>query len=74
MITKAQLKQIIEEELGKEYSPAVEITAMAESISYLIRGSVIVMIQRGDPADAIIKQLSRIAGWAREISTKAKAL
>jgi len=74
MITKAQLKQIIEEELGKEYSPAVEITAMAESISYLIRGSVIVMVQRGDPPDVIIKELSRIAGWAREISTKAKAL
>jgi len=47
---------------------------MAESISYLIRGSVIVMVQRGDPPDAIIEQLSRIAGWAREISAKAKAL
>ena len=74
MITKAQLKQIVKEELEKEYSPAVEITALAESISYLMRGSVIVMVERGDPPAAIIERLSRIAGWAREISAKAKAL
>ena len=74
MITKAQLKQIIKEELEKEYSPAVEITALAESISHLMRGSVIVMVERGDPPAAIVEQLSRIAGWAREISAKAKAL
>ena len=73
-ITKAQLQEIIKEELEKEYSPAVEIAGLAESISYLIRGSVIIMVQRGDPPDAIIEQLSRIAGWAREISAKAKAL
>ena len=74
MITKAQLKQIVKEELEKEYSPAVEITALAESISHLMRGSVIVMVERGDPPAAIVEQLSRIAGWAREISAKAKAL
>ena len=73
-ITKKQLKRIIKEELEKEYSPAVEITAMAESISYLIHGSVMIMVRRGDPPDAIIEQLSLLARWAREISAKAKTL
>jgi len=88
-ITKAQLRKLIKEELGdlsSEYSPAVEITAMAESIRYLIRGSVEPMVRsaatdidaspdaRRRASTAIIEQLDRIREWAREISMKAKAL
>ena len=73
-ITKSQLRQIIKEELDKEYPPTIEIQSRANMISDLISRSVIKMVMDGASADAIVEQLERIAALAREISVKAKAL
>ena len=73
-ITKSQLRQIIKEELDKEYPPTIEIQSRANMISDLISRSVIKMVMDGASADAIVEQLDRIAALAREISVKAKAL
>ena len=73
-ITKSQLRQIIKEEVEKEYSPATKIESRANMISDLISRSVIKMVMDGASADAIVEQLERIAALAREISVKAKAL
>ena len=82
-ITKSQLRQIIKEELdkqyppvieNKEYPPATKIESKANMINDLISRSVIKMVMDGASADAIVEQLERIAALAREISVKAKAL
>ena len=73
-ITKSQLRQIIKEELDKEYPPMIEIQSRANMISDLISRSVIKMVMDGASADAIVEQLERIAALAREISVKAEAL
>ena len=82
-ITKSQLRQIIKEELdkqyppvieNKEYPPTVEIESRANMINDIINMSVIKMVETGESKDAIIEQLRRIAAFAREISVKAEAL
>ena len=73
-ITKSQLRQLVKEEIDKEYPPATKIESKANMINDLISRSVIKMVMDGASTDAIVEQLQRIAALAREISVKAKAL
>ena len=82
-ITKSQLRQIIKEELdkqyppvieNKEYPPAIEIESRANMINDIINMSVIKMVEGGYSTESIVKVLRDLAALAREIEVKAKAL